>query len=51
MPHKLFAPDKLKPLIPGPPPVHWDPQQDRRNMRQYAQQRYIASKQTDPDYD
>jgi hypothetical protein len=37
-----YVPDKLKPLMPPPPPVHPDPEIDRALMRQYAIERYRA---------
>ncbi len=39
---KRYEPDKLKPLIPPPPPVHPNPDIDRQMMVDYAKQRYRA---------
>ena len=38
-----YQPDKFKPLMPPPPPIHHDPRIDRANMRRYAMERYITS--------
>ena len=49
--HKPYLPDKFKPLTPGPPAINRNREQDRRNMRQYAQQRYLEARKGDTDYD
>lgn len=48
---KPYVPDSFKPLIPGPPPIHRNREQDRRNMREYARQRYLEARRGDTDYD
>jgi hypothetical protein len=46
---KAYAPDKLRPLMPPPPPVHPDVETDRINMRRYARERFIAGLQINTD--
>jgi hypothetical protein len=49
--YKPYLPDPFKPLVPGPPSIDRNREQDRRNMREYARQRYLEARKDDPDYD
>ncbi len=40
--NRRYEPDKLKPLIPPPPPVHPNAKIDRQMMVDYAMKRYFA---------
>ena len=42
---KAYMPDKLRPLMPPPPPIHPDMEIDRANMQRYARERYSAGLQ------
>jgi hypothetical protein len=46
----LYAPDRLKPLMPPPPLIHPDIETDRINMRRYARERYLAGIYIDTDF-
>jgi len=48
---KRYEPDKLKPLIPPPPPIHPNPEIDRQMMVDYAKQRYFAQLFIDTEID
>jgi len=39
---RRYTPDRFKPLIPPPPPVHPNPEIDRQLMVAYAKRRYFA---------
>jgi len=47
--NKAYVPDKFKPLMPLPPPVHKDPEIDRQLMADYARKRYYAHLSIDLD--
>ncbi len=49
--NRRYEPDKLKPLIPPPPPVHPNPEIDRQMMVDYAMQRYRAQLFIDMDFE
>lgn len=48
---KRHQPDKLRPLIPPPPPIHPNPEIDRQMMVDYAKQRYRAQLFIDMDFE
>ena len=39
---RAYVPDKFKPLVPQPPPIHKNASIDRELMLEYARKRYYA---------
>jgi hypothetical protein len=40
--NRAYVPDKFRPLVPPPPPIHKNPSIDRELMLAYARKRYYA---------